>query len=469
MASWNRLPPSSSPTNSPVRSSSPVSPSSIPFPVRDPFSAISTSRPNDYWKPPHFAKRERSPSHSPNSSPANHKRVKREQEPLTSSPFGIRHLPATSSPFGTPPQYTAAVPRSPRRETAYEREERIWEESISRLVDNVLENGIDLSDRGLTFISPEVESLAKIVRLSSFIPTSPIPRSLSLPTEQGSPSAARTMQRVSTTAISIGNHAKPGMTPVQLYLSGNSIKSLPVELFRVENLTVLALRKNRLKFIPPAIGALKNLTELIIGGNEIEYLPSEIEKLPLKQLGLHPNKWLPCPDAKDPHEHMLSPLESFYTVPPLAELCVRVLLSFPAGSQVTTLESMREPPSGILPDQYIKYFSATCKQKSLVDAPSLEASLMLDSGSPRRRREENDPQHDLSYSVCPNREHGVGVRKTFIQPAEIRYRWVKQIASADTGGLIPLQYRGCESGCLDFLEDAFVEDGDEPGDDDTVF
>ncbi|CAG8608992.1 11276_t:CDS:2 [Acaulospora colombiana] len=416
MASWNRLPPSSSPTTSPVRSSSPVSPSSVPFPVRDPFSALSTSRPNDYWKPPHFAKRERSPSHSPTSSPVNHKRVRREQEPLTSSPFGTRHLPATSSPFGTPPQYVAAVPRSPRKETAYEREERIWEENISRLVDNDLENVIDLS-------------LAKIVRLQSFGPTSPIPRSLSLPTEQGSPSAARTMQRVSTTAIS----------------------------------------KNRLKFIPPAIGALKNLTELIIGGNEIEFLPSEIERLPLKQLGLHPNKWLPCPDAKDPHEHMLSPLETFCTVPPLAELCIRVLLSFPAGSQVTALESMPEPPSGVLPDEYIKYFSATCKKKSLVDAPSLDASLMLDPVSPRRRHEENDPQYDLTYSVCPNREHGVGVRKTFIKPAEIRYRWVKHIASADTGGLIPLQYRGCESGCLDFLEDAFIEPGDEPGDDDTVF
>jgi hypothetical protein len=145
MASWNRLPPSSSPTTSPVRPSSPSSQSSIQFPVRDPFSALATSRPNEIWKPPRFAaKRERSPSNSPSSSPVNHKRVKREEMPLTSSPFGTRHLPATSSPFGTPPQYIPAVPRSPRRETAYEREERIWEESISRLVDNDRETGIDL-------------------------------------------------------------------------------------------------------------------------------------------------------------------------------------------------------------------------------------------------------------------------------------------------------------------------------------
>lgn len=32
------------------------------------------------------------------------------------------------------------------------------------------------------------------------------------------------------------------MTPVELYLSDNDIKSLPAELFRVENLTVLAIR-----------------------------------------------------------------------------------------------------------------------------------------------------------------------------------------------------------------------------------
>jgi hypothetical protein len=56
------------------------------------------------------------------------------------------------------------------------------------------------------------------------------------------------MQRVSTTALSITNHAKSGMTPIQIFLSGNLIKTLPAELFRVENLTVLALRKYSVYF-----------------------------------------------------------------------------------------------------------------------------------------------------------------------------------------------------------------------------
>ena len=95
----------------------------------------------------------------------------------------------------------------------------------------------------MLFISPEIESLSKLVRLSSIGTGSPsVSRAASLPTNQ--PGVAMPLQRVSTTAISLGNHAKPGMTPVQLFLSGNQISLLPTELFRVENLTVLSLRKS---------------------------------------------------------------------------------------------------------------------------------------------------------------------------------------------------------------------------------
>jgi hypothetical protein len=129
--------------------------------------------------------------------------------------------------------------------------------------------------------------------------------------------------------------------------------------------------------------------------------------------------------------------------------------------------------SGV-PDHYIKYFSSTCRNQSLIEPlirPSLEASLMLDPPSPRKKREENDPRYDLSYSVCPNKEHGIGVKRLFIDPAETRYCWVKRIGSAETGGFIPLLYRGCSVGCLDFLEDRLVEEGEdeEGGDDDLVF
>lgn len=47
----------------------------------------------------------------------------------------------------------------------------------------------------------------------------------------------------------MGNHTKPGLTPIQLFLSGNQISLLPTELFRVENLTVLSLRMACIKKI----------------------------------------------------------------------------------------------------------------------------------------------------------------------------------------------------------------------------
>lgn len=341
------------------------------------------------------------------------------------------------------------------------------------------------SDQHLTFISPEIESLGTLVRFPpTNVPNSPtLSRAMSLPTN--SPGPAKVMQRVSTAALSVTNHAKPGVTPIQIFLSGNRIKTLPAELFRVENLTVLALRKNSVYFtvgvlinttgnnglteIPPAIGALKNLEELTIGGNQIKFLPAEIEKLPLKQLSLHPNKWLECPE-KSSGENILSPLESYFSVPSLTETCIRVLLSFPAGSSVTQLEQLESPLLfDVVPDHYLQYFRATSPKVPVV-LPPVHEKLHLESSTPRDRHDENEPAYNLKYSTCPNREHGVGVRKTFIKPAEVRYRWVKRIGSADTGGLVPLQYRGCEQHCLDFLEDAFaVEAGDEPGDDDLVF
>lgn len=229
----------------------------------------------------------------------------------------------------------------------------------------------------------------------------------------------------------------------------------------------IILGKNRLTSIPAAIGALKNLNELSIGGNEIQFLPSEIEKLPLRRLGLHPNKWLECPEGEGSTRSALSPLESIYNIPSLQELCVRVLLSFPGGKSTTVIEEdpyLQIPDKTLRPD-LARYFNATCRSRRVIDARSQEISQ-----SASQSKRERDVNWDLHYSICPNREHGIGVGRTFLNPAEIRYRWVRQIGSADTGGPIPLRYRGCEPHCLDFLEDAFYEeDGDEPGDDDIVF
>jgi hypothetical protein len=67
------------------------------------------------------------------------------------------------------------------------------------------------------------------------------------------------------------------LTPsIRLFLSGNRLTSLPSELFRLTNISVLSLRNNELKDIPPSIGGLPNLQELNIAQNNIRWLPWEM-------------------------------------------------------------------------------------------------------------------------------------------------------------------------------------------------
>lgn len=131
------LPPSSSPVTSSLSSPAPAPPRR---PVLlDPFSGNARSG----WKAPNFAKRERSPDNSPNSSPV-HKRVRRVDDFATSSPFGTRNLPASSSPFGSPPRYAPAVPRSPYKESIYEKQMALWSERISEIFNHDHETRLDL-------------------------------------------------------------------------------------------------------------------------------------------------------------------------------------------------------------------------------------------------------------------------------------------------------------------------------------
>ncbi|KAF2767464.1 L domain-like protein [Teratosphaeria nubilosa] len=91
------------------------------------------------------------------------------------------------------------------------------------------------------------------------------------------------------------------LTPsIQLYLSNNQLTSLPAELFKLVNITVLSLRNNNLNTLPPTIARLQNLQELNVSGNRIRSLPWELLDVlhsPDKErkIHLHPNPLLePC-------------------------------------------------------------------------------------------------------------------------------------------------------------------------------
>ncbi|KAF4552412.1 Hypothetical protein D9617_10g073930 [Elsinoe fawcettii] len=91
------------------------------------------------------------------------------------------------------------------------------------------------------------------------------------------------------------------LTPnLQIFLSGNALRSLPNELWRLENTTVLSLRNNDLSELPDLVGQLKRLTELNLAGNDLHWLPWELLNLirlrqgQVMRLVTHPNPlWLP--------------------------------------------------------------------------------------------------------------------------------------------------------------------------------
>ena len=95
------------------------------------------------------------------------------------------------------------------------------------------------------------------------------------------------------------------LTPsIQLFLSGNKLISLPSELFRLTNITVLSLRNNSLSEIPPSIGQLPNLRELNIAQNNIKWLPWEMLDLlhcrgNHRQITIRPNPLISPVDGSD--------------------------------------------------------------------------------------------------------------------------------------------------------------------------
>jgi len=86
----------------------------------------------------------------------------------------------------------------------------------------------------------------------------------------------------------------PLQPKLKLFLSSNSLTTLPAELFNLERLTVLSLRDNEIQELPPSIGKLQRLRELNLSQNGLRYLPYEIldlltETCDLSSLHLHPN------------------------------------------------------------------------------------------------------------------------------------------------------------------------------------
>lgn len=78
----------------------------------------------------------------------------------------------------------------------------------------------------------------------------------------------------------------------ELKLSGKEIKTLPGEIFEMENLKVLDISNNELDELPSEIKNLKNLKILIMNGNNLYELPEELSRLKfLKEIYLDYSIW----------------------------------------------------------------------------------------------------------------------------------------------------------------------------------
>ena len=65
----------------------------------------------------------------------------------------------------------------------------------------------------------------------------------------------------------------------KLDLSNKQLDSIPVEIWKLTNLTELNLSNNNLRSLPVEIGKLINLTWLDLSNNKLDSLPSEIDML----------------------------------------------------------------------------------------------------------------------------------------------------------------------------------------------
>jgi hypothetical protein len=88
----------------------------------------------------------------------------------------------------------------------------------------------------------------------------------------------------------------PLQPQLQMFLSGNSLRALPSELFSLENISVLSLRTNNLELLSPHVSKLHNLIELNLAGNGLRFLPYElltvIRSRKLQSLTVLPNPLL---------------------------------------------------------------------------------------------------------------------------------------------------------------------------------
>lgn len=263
---------------------------------------------------------------------------------------------------------------------------------------------------------------------------------------------------------------------VQLFLQNNLIRVLPPELCYLKNLVVLSLRGfllivssdylsftimfiigfNRLEEIPHYISHLTGLRELNVSNNNLTHLPAEIMELGLISLSVNSNPFYAYPTPLEQGSWLGEVcLRDEGGVPSLREVGLRVLIntggpeSESGRKGISVLEERYELPlpayeqSGISPDLHTLLSFGSSPSTGVTS--SIAIRTLTNHSIPQPR----NPLH----SFCPSPKHlQEGV--VYIEPTISRLEWVDRIGAVNIPApRVPVLWRGCSVGCLNFLEE----------------
>ena len=150
---------------------------------------------------------------------------------------------------------------------------------------------LDLSNKGLTVLPPEIAQLTNLTELN--LSSNQL---TALPPEIGQLTNLRELNLYDNRLTALPPEIGQLTNLMKLDLLMNQLTALPPGIGQLANLWVLYLHGNQLAMLPPVIGQLTNLTELNIIGNRLTALPPEIGQLTnLTELNLYSNQLTALP------------------------------------------------------------------------------------------------------------------------------------------------------------------------------
>lgn len=285
------------------------------------------------------------------------------------------------------------------------------------------------------------------------------------------------------------------MVLLTLSTGGNQIRYIPPQIANLKNLQALVLSQNKLTYLPAEMLDMR-LATLILTPNPWLKPPDTppapearrtdgVEGPPPETLSSTSSTTTLMPTSEA--LRVVSETVHHFTIPQLMESCLRVLLSdylprdplqpssydnIALGRRETVLEVLHTLP---LPEDYpqavLRELGACCAKAIAKPDISMQASPMKrprtaiqrtvslgsdvfgpsSSQTKAEEAEEEEGETHPGVGVCRSPAHTRP--SVFVRHAEERFSWEAVIAgqTVDVDGGIPVLWRGCSRGCLDFL------------------